>query len=88
MRHRAGPQEVGLAQGDSTGPPARALSRVIKGNRKIFHCNFSGMADLTNFLAGIHKSSPLPSSAERSADIGRVARKASGYTENSFESES
>jgi len=88
MRHRAGPQEVGLAQGDSTGPPARALSRVIKGNCKIFHCNFSGMADLTNFLAGIHKSSPLPSSGEQSADIGRLPRKAPGYTENSFESES
>ena len=57
MRTGRGPLPLGLAQEDRTGPPARALNRVFKANCKLFHGNFSGMADLINFMARIHKTS-------------------------------
>jgi len=57
MRRRAGPLEVGLTPRcvlPATQPGH--LSRVFKGNCKLFHRNFSGMADLINFMAGNHKT--------------------------------
>ena len=57
MRRRAGPLEVGLTPRCALPAPQPGhLSRVFKGDCKSFHRNFSGMADLINFMAGNHKT--------------------------------
>ena len=57
MRRRAGPLEVGLTpRCVLPAPQLGHLGRVFKGNCKLFRRNFSGMADLINFMAGNHKT--------------------------------